>query len=306
MEARDAGRSEDVLLERARSGDPSALERLVERFQGRAYRFAMKICSDPEDAREVLQETLLALARGIRDFRGDSSLSTWLYTVARSFCLKRRRRAVPPPIPESNDGDPRAALEALADSSPGPEETVARRELARVLDGAIRSLALPQREVLVLRDVEGLPAEEVARIVGIGVRAVKSRLHRARAALRSRLAPILGPAEEKLSPPTDRCPDILALFSRHLEGEIRPELCEQMTRHLADCLRCGELCESLRRSLALCRDSPEPEVPQDIQAAIRDSVRRLAREAAARTGAVRRRRGGRPVALRAVKAARRP
>ena len=84
-------RDED-LLAAARAGDRAALERLLTAQQKRVFRFGLKMCGTEEDAKDVLQETLLAAARGIRDFRGASSVSTWLYTIARSFCIKRRRR----------------------------------------------------------------------------------------------------------------------------------------------------------------------------------------------------------------------
>src|SRR5512136_29735 len=84
--------SDQKLLMAARGGDRDALETLLLRYQPRVYRFGMKMCGDPDDAEDVLQETLLAMARSLRDFRGASSLSTWLYTIARSFCVKKRRR----------------------------------------------------------------------------------------------------------------------------------------------------------------------------------------------------------------------
>src|SRR5512145_119983 len=85
--------SDQTLLLSAQGGDPKALGELIERHQRRVYRFGLKMCRDPEDAKDVLQETLIAAARTIRDFRGASSVSTWLYTIARSFCIKRRRRS---------------------------------------------------------------------------------------------------------------------------------------------------------------------------------------------------------------------
>src|SRR5512145_2588145 len=81
------------LLAGAQRGDPKALDDLLQRHQRRVYRFGLKMCRDPEDAKDVLQDTLIAAARSIRDFRGASSVSTWLYTIARSFCIKRRRRS---------------------------------------------------------------------------------------------------------------------------------------------------------------------------------------------------------------------
>src|SRR5919198_1216252 len=83
--------SDEDLLANARAGDRAALERLLELHQRRVFRFGLKMCGGEDDAKDVLQETLLAAARGIHDFRGASSISTWLYTIARSFCIKRYR-----------------------------------------------------------------------------------------------------------------------------------------------------------------------------------------------------------------------
>ena len=88
-----ATESDSELLLAARAGDPQALERLLTRQEARIYRFGLKMCRDPEDAKDVLQDTLLTMARNFRDFRGASSISTWLYTIARSFCVKKRRRS---------------------------------------------------------------------------------------------------------------------------------------------------------------------------------------------------------------------
>lgn len=268
--------SEQELLAAARAGDAAALEGLVRRYQPRVYRFGMKMCGDPEDAKDVLQETLLAMARGVRDFRGASSLSTWLYTIARSFCIKKRRSTATGPATAQaerpNDGT------RLADLGPGPEEILAKRQLEAALARAIAELEPMYREVLVLRDIEGLTAPEVAEVLGIGVAAVKSRLHRARAAVRDALARILGsaPAER---PPAPGCPDVLTLFSRHLEGEISAGVCAEMERHLDACDACRERCDSLRRTLSLCSSAPTPEVPEEVQESIR---RALAETVAAR------------------------
>ena len=88
----DAAPTEDALLLAARKGDRAALGDLLERHQRQVFAFGMKMCGDPDDAQEVAQDTLLSMVRSVRDFRGEASLSTWLYTVARSFCIKKRRR----------------------------------------------------------------------------------------------------------------------------------------------------------------------------------------------------------------------
>ncbi len=138
------------------------------------------------------------------------------------------------------------------------------------------------REVLVLRDVEGLTAREVAEVLGTTVEAVKSRLHRARLAVRARVAPALGvsmPAGKAepagTSPPESTCPDVLTLFSRHLEDEISAEVCADMERHLQSCPRCRMACDSLRRTLALCRTAPAVDVPVSVQNSVRVAIRDL-------------------------------
>lgn len=264
------------LVEAARAGDPEALDTLLRRYQPQIYRFGMKMCRRPEDAQEVLQDTLLAAARTVRGFRGASSVSTWLYTIARSFCIKRRRRGRYAPEFMSLESEAPEAR-AAADPASGPEQALADREIAAALDAAIAALGREYREVLVLRDVEGLPAAEVAEITGMSVAAVKSRLHRARAAVRDRLAPLLAPTAPA---PTaaGTCPDVVALLSRHLEGDIGPETCAEMERHVAGCPRCHGACDTLRRTLRLCGSMPAAIVPHPLQQSIREAIRGLLAE----------------------------
>jgi len=267
--------SDQDLVATARGGDRAALEQLLDRHQRRVYRFGLKMCRDPEEAKDVLQETLLAAARSLPDFRGASSVSTWLYTIARSFCIKRRRRSKFAPEPEESLDAREPALEArrIADPTRGPDESLAGKQLEGVLGEAIDALQPMYREVLLLRDVEGLSAPEVADVLGISVEAVKSRLHRARVSVRERLAPFL--SEEPESPLTEACPDIVALFSRHVEGEISASVCEEMERHLAACGRCRSRCDSLQRTLSLCRQAPLPAVPDPVQHEVRRALRQF-------------------------------
>ena len=85
--------SDDELLAAARQGDTAALETLLVRYQPHLYRFGLRMCGNVEDAGDVAQESLISMARSVRDFRGDSSVSSWLYTIARRFCIKKRRRS---------------------------------------------------------------------------------------------------------------------------------------------------------------------------------------------------------------------
>jgi len=270
-------RTDQQLLEEARAGDRRALEALLARHQPRVYRFGLKMCRDPEDAKDVLQETLLAVARGVKDFRGASSVSTWLYTIARSFCIKKRRRSkFAPEAVESLDArEPGEEARQLADPSRPPDESLAGRQVEAALEKAIGGLDEMYREVLVLRDVEGLSAPEVAEVMGLSVEAVKSRLHRARVAVREAVAPVLGAPGAEAPRAGESCPDIVQLFSQHLEGEISSTLCADMERHLSGCPSCAARCESLQRTLALCKATPLPAVPTPVQNEVRVALKRF-------------------------------
>lgn len=288
------------LLDAARAGDARAVEALLERHQARVYRFGVKMCRDPSDAEDVLQDTLLAAARNIREFRGASSLSTWLYTIAHRFCARKRRRRSHAPIERSLETDGAAEAERVADGGRAPDDALAGKQIEAALEQAIRALEPPYREVLLLRDVEGLTAPEVAEVLGIGVQAVKSRLHRARVAVRERVAPLLGvpgvvPTTSSDASPTpgiiprpaapstasearadEACPDVATLFSRHLEDEISADVCAAMERHVEGCPRCKSTCDSLRSTLALCRAPRQSEgVPAEVQASVKRALREL-------------------------------
>lgn len=259
------------LLDRARAGQPEALEQLLARHQAQVYRFGMKMCRDPEDAKDVLQDTLLSVARNVRDFRAGSSLSTWLYTIARSFCVKKHRKSKF--VPQSGAVALDAAAEHVADPRATADEMVASKQIEQTLEAAIGSLEPMYREVLLLRDVEGLTAPEVARVTGASVQAVKSRLHRARLAVREQVAPLLGiPTNLPAAPGT--CPDVLALFSSHLEGQVSADVCTEMERHIDACPRCKGACDSLKRTLSLCHAAGlAAPIPAAVQASVKVALR---------------------------------
>jgi RNA polymerase sigma-70 factor (ECF subfamily) len=263
-------RAEPELLDAARAGEAAALEELMTLHMPALVRFASRMCRDPEDAKDVVQDTLLSLARGVGGFRGDAALSTWLFTVARNHCLRRHRSR-----PGATTA-PHAELdseEATAVPSPEalPDAALEGRRIERALEEAIGELDPMYREVLVLRDAEGLTAPEVAQVLGVTTDAVKSRLHRARLAVRARLAPVLG--ADPSNAPQGGCPDVLSIFSRHLEDELSADACAEMERHLAGCERCRGACDSLRRTLALCKTQPTTHVPAFIQDSVRIAMK---------------------------------
>jgi RNA polymerase sigma-70 factor (ECF subfamily) len=268
--------TDQALLEAVRGGDRRALEQLLARHQAEIFRFGTKMCRDEEDAKDVLQDTLIAAARNVGEFRGASAVSTWLYAIARSFCIKKRRTSkFAPDRIESLEAHAEQAAE-IADARRSPEDDAAGRQLQVALDAAIADLEPMYREVIALRDVEGLSAAEVAEVMGISVEAVKSRLHRARMTVRERVAPLLAlPAESGPPRPGPGCRDVVELFSRRLEGEIDGSACAELEGHLQQCASCRGRCESLRTTLTLCKRAGTTAVPAHVERSVREALRRF-------------------------------
>lgn len=234
-------------MDRARAGDADAMEAVLAAVAPTVERFARRMCPGAE-ADDATQEALLALATNLSRFEGRAALSSWAFALTRSACARQRRGL---------KNQPHAGEEAFAtvpDDAPDPERRVTDDELARALDAALARLSREHREVIVLRDIDGLTAPEAARSLGLSVEALKSRLHRARGALRDALRPLLEPAEPapESSP---RCRELMDLWTRRLEGDLSPEDCAAMERHLEGCPRCGAACEALKRALWVCQRS---------------------------------------------------
>jgi RNA polymerase sigma-70 factor (ECF subfamily) len=194
-EARFVPSAEEQFLERLRAGEATAFNRLVEERHGDIYALLYRLTEDAEDARDLTQETFLQAFRNIANFRGDADLRTWLYRIAvnqarnRWRWWKRRRRdrtfSLDAPAGAGSDAPLSAGLPS--ETAADPERQALARERERALHAALRSLARPYREVIVLRDIEGLSYEEVALALSLNVGTVKSRLSRGRNELRRRL-----------------------------------------------------------------------------------------------------------------------
>jgi RNA polymerase sigma-70 factor, ECF subfamily len=258
---------DDASFERARAGDRVALEALLDEIAPQIHRFGSRMCRHQADAEDVVQDTLLSVATHLSDFEGRSSLSSWVFALARTACARKRRGLKNRPhLPEQ-------AAPERHDHGASPEAELEQRELRAKLEAALASLSDEHREVVLLRDVEGLTAKEAAASIGIGVDAVKSRLHRARAALREAFAPTVEPTP---SAQDLGCPDVVAALSRKLEGDLDPFDCQTFEAHVADCARCGALCDQMRGALDACRAAAGAPVPEAVRARVRAALDALA------------------------------
>ncbi len=186
-------------LQNLKSGDPRHVEKAIKALQGAVHSFGMKVCGNREDAEDAAQETLLRLARSLKQFADSRALAVWLYKVAKSQCLMSRRKSkfaptqmlsldalIPQPDPTGGS--------AAKPWPITPEEAVLDREFREHLEQAVLALPKPYRLVLILRDMEQLDAKEVAEVMNISEETTKMRLHRARVYVRNALEKYFQPA----------------------------------------------------------------------------------------------------------------
>lgn len=166
--------AEQVILA-AKGGDAASIEAILSASHPHVQRFARSLCSTPEDAEDAAQEALIILFRKVGTLRAAGALASWLFQIVRHECLRRSRRA--PLLTEQNDGTTASA-----------EDDVIRRLEMERLAIAIAGLPPGFRQVLILRDVQGYSGLSAARALGLSLAATKSRLHRARAAVRIALS----------------------------------------------------------------------------------------------------------------------
>jgi RNA polymerase sigma-70 factor (ECF subfamily) len=184
-----AEREERRLVDGCQRGDFACFERLVARYEKKIYNLALRMLRDPDDAREVLQETFLKVYDNLEKFRGEAQLSTWIYRIAMNEALMRIRKDKhrPRSLEVVNEDGERREID-VEDWAPRPVERLLTKELGGELDRAIAALPEDYRGAFLLRDVEGLSNEAIARAMKLSVQAVKSRIHRARVFLRNELA----------------------------------------------------------------------------------------------------------------------
>jgi RNA polymerase sigma-70 factor, ECF subfamily len=196
--ADSAPHQEQTLVDRLKARDKSALEDLLRQHSAKLYGVALQIVRNETDAQEVMQDALIAIWTKIDKFEGRSAFSTWLYRVTANAALMhlRKNKKFEQNVSLEGAGDEHD-LPAIQIASPGdtPAATALRDELATHVRAAIDGLPEPYRTTVLLADVNEMSMEQVAETMAVSVPAVKSRLHRARLALRKVLAPYL--KEEK-------------------------------------------------------------------------------------------------------------
>jgi len=179
-------------IDRARRGDVAAFDRLVRLHERTVHNVAWRLTGNAEDAADIAQDAFVRAWNNLRHFRGDAKFSTWLHRIVTNAFLDDRKRRRARPVRSLDDAvDGEGSMEQqVPDPTPGPEAMAEGLERHELLEAAIRSLPEGQRVLMVLFHQEGLAYDEIAEVASLPIGTVKSRLNRARLALRDRLGPV--------------------------------------------------------------------------------------------------------------------
>ena len=187
-----------ILLE-LKAGSEDAFASLIAQYHQPIYSLVARTIRNPADAPDLTQEIFIKIFRGIRSFKGDSSLRTWIYRIAIHESLNQRRwwrrhcerEVALDSEPPGSEGEGLCLLDTLAGQENSPFDAAAQSELRLRVEGELREISEPFRTTVVLRDIEGFSYEEIAEILGVQLGTVKSRLMRGRALLKTRLTPYM-------------------------------------------------------------------------------------------------------------------
>lgn len=180
--------NEQLLVERSKNGDISAFEMLVETYQKKVFNLAYRIIGNYDDANDLAQEAFIRIFRSISGFKGQSSFSTWIYRITTNVCLdeiRKRKNKLVQSLDEDIQTDDGEMQRQIMSDDPLPDEILEKQELRAVINDSLEELKEEYRIIITLRDIQGMSYEEIAKALDCPTGTVKSRINRARQALKN-------------------------------------------------------------------------------------------------------------------------
>ncbi|MDO7788509.1 sigma-70 family RNA polymerase sigma factor [Desulforamulus aquiferis] len=189
-----------LLVERSKKGDRAAFEHLVQLYENKVYTIAYRLMGNHADAADLAQDSFIKIYQALPNFRGDASFSTWIYHITVNVCrdeLRKRQRR--PTVSLDEPANDNGSTYEVRSTAPGPEEELDRNETQAMVQRCLNSLSDDYRTVLVMREIKEMSYEEIAEALGCSLGTVKSRLSRARQALKEKIS-----KQMELLPPSNR------------------------------------------------------------------------------------------------------
>lgn len=182
--------TEKLLVSKSKKGDILAFEKLISSYEKKAYNIAYRMMNNEEDAKDVTQEAFIKIYKSIKNFREESSFSTWLYRIVTNVCLdelRKKKRNETTPLELNIENDKGTTHIEIGMDEETPEDLYERLEERQMILNTINSLKDDYKTVIILRDIQGFSYEEIASILSCSLGTVKSRINRARNALKDKL-----------------------------------------------------------------------------------------------------------------------
>ncbi len=174
--------NENLLIEKIKKGDIRSFETLISKYQLYAYNIAYRLMNNEEDAKDVTQESLIKIYKSIKDFNNKSNFSTWLYRIVINSCHDelRKRKQNTISLHQQNQMDSSEYQIHISDNSLNPEKILEKKERERIVQESINELPLPNKTIIILRDIQGFSYDEITQIINEPLGTIKSRISRSR------------------------------------------------------------------------------------------------------------------------------
>jgi RNA polymerase sigma-70 factor (ECF subfamily) len=188
--------ADTALVLRAQANDRAAFNEIVLRYKSKVYNYIFRMVHSPSDAEDLTQETFLRAYLSIRSFQSRASLNTWLFRIATNLCIdfsrkNKRVQGLTTSLSADAPGEEDESDREIPDLAYDPQRLLMNKELGHQVNLALMELPIKLRTVVLMYDIEGLPYDEIASVIGCPLGTVKSRLFNARSALRDKLSPYL-------------------------------------------------------------------------------------------------------------------
>lgn len=246
-------------------------------YKNKIYRLALSVCRNEKDAEDALQNTFLKIIQNIKKFRHQSSLSTWIYRISYNEALMiiRKRKHKQIEFSDSLDYEPRNAVFSLFINEPRlPDEQLWDDEFKERIKSAIEQMPIQYRMPLLLHNMEGLPVKESAKVLGLKINSLKTRLHRAYMAVRSEVSGYLQDKQDRQDKAGEKCDILLNFVYDYETGKLDKEKESNFKSHIKDCTNCNSFLEMYRKAINITKSLQCRDIPLELKAKIENFIKK--------------------------------